>query len=116
MLAPSIGNIHGRYVNPPAFRLELLEALQSAVGPGTAANSYLVLHGTDDLPDELFRDCVRRGAYKINVNSWARDPQVEFWAKHLEKDPLPDVYEGGMQQFAKVCNRFFHLLGSAGKA
>lgn len=116
MLAPSIGNIHGRYVNPPAFRLELLEQLQKQVGPGTKANSYLVLHGTDDLPDELFRECVERGAYKINVNSWARDPQVEYWSKNLEKGALNEVYDGGMKEFEKVCKRFFDLLGSAGKA
>lgn len=116
MLAPSIGNIHGRYVNPPDFKLELLEKLQATVGPGTKCNAYLVLHGTDDLPDELFRECTKRGAYKINVNSWARDPQVEYWSKNLEQDPLPDVYEGGMQTFAKVCTRFFALFESAGKA
>lgn len=79
LLAPSIGNIHGRYINPPNFRLDLLDELQKEVGPGTASNSILVLHGTDDLPDELFKDCIRRGAIKINVNSWARDPQVKYW-------------------------------------
>lgn len=116
MLAPSIGNIHGRYINPPDFHLDLLTTLQKTVGPGTGCNSYLVLHGTDDLPDELFKDCVKRGAVKINVNSWARDPQVEYWAKHLGKDGLPEVYDGGMKEFEKVCERFFDLFGSAGKA
>ncbi|KAJ9480359.1 putative Fructose-bisphosphate aldolase (putative) [Pseudozyma hubeiensis] len=116
MLAPSIGNIHGRYVNEPQFRLDLLEELQKTVGPGTKSNAYIVLHGTDDLKDELFRDCTKRGAYKINVNSWARDPQVEYWSKHLEKDPLPEVYEGGMDEFGKVCKRFFDLFESSGKA
>jgi hypothetical protein len=79
LLAPSIGNIHGRYINPPDFKLELLDELQKEVGPGTDANALLVLHGTDDLPDELFRDCLCRGAVKMNVNSWARDPQVKYW-------------------------------------
>lgn len=116
MLAPSIGNIHGRYINPPAFHLDLLDKLQSTVGPGTPSNAYLVLHGTDDLPDSLFTDCIQRGAYKINVNSWARDPQVEYWAKHLSGGALPEVYEGGMNEFETVCKRFFKLFGSAGKA
>ncbi|KAN0060341.1 hypothetical protein ACQY0O_007670 [Thecaphora frezii] len=116
MLAPSIGNIHGRYVNPPDFRLELLEELQRTVGPGTEYNATLVLHGTDDLPDQLFRDCIERGAIKINVNSWARDPQIDYWSKHLQDQPLPDVYDGGMKEFEKVCCRFFDLFESSGKA
>lgn len=55
-----------------------MDKLQSTVGPGTASNALIVLHGTDDLKDELFRDCVARGCVKINVNSWARNPQVEY--------------------------------------
>ncbi|EPQ28139.1 uncharacterized protein PFL1_04466 [Pseudozyma flocculosa PF-1] len=116
LLAPSIGNIHGPYVNPPDFRLELLDELQAAVGPSTPCDALIVLHGTDELPDSLFRQCVERGCVKINVNSWARDPQVRYWAAHLEKQGLNDVYDGGMDAFAKACSRFFHLLGSAGKA
>lgn len=116
LLAPSIGNIHGRYVNPPDFRLELLDELQSKVGPGTKSDSMIVLHGTDDLSDELFRDCIKRGVVKVNVNSWCRDPQVESWAKTMGKKGLPDVYDEGMDAFGKACTRFFHLLGSAGKA
>ena len=79
LLAPSIGNIHGRYTSPPDFRLELLDELQARIGPGTRSNGLIVLHGTDDLPDQLFRDCVERGSVKINVNSWARDPQIQYW-------------------------------------
>lgn len=75
MLAPSIGNIHGRYTSTPDFHLDLLTDLRARVGTQTR----MVLHGTDDLPDALFRQCVERGFVKINVNSWARDPQVEHW-------------------------------------
>jgi fructose-bisphosphate aldolase class II len=93
-----------------------LEELQSRIGPGTKSDAIIVLHGTDTLSDKLFRDCVERGCVKINVNSWARDPQVEFWQHNVEKLGLPDLYEGGMDKFAEACTRFFHLLGSANKA
>ncbi|PWN88800.1 aldolase [Acaromyces ingoldii] len=116
MLAPSIGNIHGRYTSAPDFRLDLLDDLQGRVGPKTQANALIVLHGTDDLSDDLFRECVRRGCVKINVNSWAREPQVEHWVKRLSHDALPDVYDAGMEKFEAVCTRFFKLFGSAGKA
>lgn len=116
LLAPSIGNIHGQYINPPNFHLNLLEELQEKIGNGTKTDAIIVLHGTDTLSDQLFRDCVKRGCIKINVNSWARDPQVKYWEKNMEKQGLPDAYEGGMQEFEKACKRFFTLLGSEGKA
>ncbi|MCO5585399.1 hypothetical protein L7F22_039332 [Adiantum nelumboides] len=116
LLAPSIGNIHGQYINPPNFRLDLLGELQNKIGSGTKSDAIIVLHGTDTLSDQLFNDCVQRGCTKINVNSWARDPQVKYWEKNMEKQGLPDAYEGGMQEFEKACKRFFKLLGSENKA
>lgn len=74
MLAPSIGNVHGRqpYLQPPEnaqpFRIDLLKQLQDTVGPGTKSDAFLVLHGTDDVPDELFKKCIAAGARKMNVN------------------------------------------------
>ncbi|CAO1636968.1 unnamed protein product [Sympodiomycopsis kandeliae] len=116
MLAPSIGNIHGRYVNPPNFDLDRLQRLQDSVGPSTKTGAYIVMHGTDDLSDELFADCVKRGTRKMNMNSWTRDPQVDSWIKNLPTKGLPDVYEEGMEIFIKSIERFFILFGSAGKA
>ena len=35
----------------------------------------------------------------------------------LDKDePLPDIYEAATEVYAGVCERFFDLLGSRGKA
>jgi hypothetical protein len=35
----------------------------------------------------------------------------------LEKDePLPDIYEAATQVYGSVCDKFFDLLGSRGKA
>jgi hypothetical protein len=35
----------------------------------------------------------------------------------LEKDePLPDIYEAATEVYGGVCNKFFDLLGSKGKA
>jgi fructose-bisphosphate aldolase class II len=38
-------------------------------------------------------------------------------ASGLSKDePLPDIYESATEVYAGVCERFFDLLGSKGKA
>ncbi|CAO1628587.1 unnamed protein product [Sympodiomycopsis kandeliae] len=107
LLAPSIGNIHGRYKQPPNFHLDLLDSLQAKV------DGLLVLHGTDDLPDDLFRSCVQKGCVKMNLNSWCRDPQVRYWSDNISKLGLPDLYDGGMAAFEHALTRFFDLLQSA---
>ncbi|PWN54496.1 aldolase [Violaceomyces palustris] len=116
MLAPSIGNIHGRYMSPPNFDQEILRSLQKTVGPSSQSGSYMVLHGTDDLPDELFQECIRNGMRKINMNSWSRDPMCSYWKDHLLQDGLPEVYEEGMKIYQSICERFIRLFGGEGKA
>jgi fructose-bisphosphate aldolase, class II len=99
----------------------------------------IALHGTDELPDQLWKDCVKAGArkvrlhseqdstrafpdfffliYQFNINSWARDPTMARIASGLAKDePLPDIYEAATEVYAGVCEKFFDLLGSRGRA
>ncbi|KAJ6618006.1 aldolase [Mycena sp. CBHHK59/15] len=112
ILAPSIGNLHGSYINPPNFRQDILKALHSTFG----GKVPLCLHGTDELPDALFVECIKNGISKINVNSWARDPYAKALASGLAEKPFPDAVEDATEVFAKVCDRFFKLFDSAGKA
>ncbi|KAJ3785021.1 aldolase [Lentinula aff. detonsa] len=114
ILAPSIGNLHGSYLKPPNFRQDILKNLRTMFkGRGIP----LCLHGTDELPDELFRDCIASGISKFNINSWARDPYLENLTTSLRAGkPLPDAIEEATEVFAKVCDRFIELFGSAGKA
>ncbi|KAF8057611.1 ketose-bisphosphate aldolase [Lyophyllum atratum] len=102
ILAPSIGNLHGSYLNPPNFRQQM--------------QVPICLHGTDELPDELFLECIKNGVSKINVNSWARDPYAKTLGESLLTQPFPEAQEAATEAFAAVCERFFTLFGSAGKA
>jgi len=114
ILAPSIGNLHGRYLKAPEFKLDLLNELHGIV---KKQGHYICMHGTDDLPDELWVNCVKNGATKFNINSWVRDPIMEHIADGLAKGtPLPDLYEAATEVGCKVNERFMNLLGSAGKA
>ncbi|KAK0473573.1 aldolase [Armillaria novae-zelandiae] len=113
ILAPSIGNLHGSYINPPNFSQEILRQLRTTFkGRGIP----ICLHGTDELPDELFKECVKSGVSKFNVNSWGRDPYVESLTAGLKSKPFPDAVEEATEVFAKVCDRFFVLFDSVGKA
>jgi fructose-bisphosphate aldolase, class II len=55
--------------------------------------------------------------FKMNVNSWARDPYVEKFASLLlEKTPFPEAVELATETFAIECEKLFKVFGSAGKA
>ncbi|RDX46531.1 aldolase [Lentinus brumalis] len=112
VLAPSIGNLHGSYINPPYFRQDILKDLQKTF----KGSVPLCLHGTDELPDGLFRECIKNGISKININSWGRDVYAKRLSEALASKPFPDAVEDATQAFEAVCERFFHLFGSAGKA
>ncbi|KIK57444.1 hypothetical protein GYMLUDRAFT_46326 [Collybiopsis luxurians FD-317 M1] len=113
ILAPSIGNLHGLYLKPPSFRQDIIRDLRSTFkGQGI----LLCLHGTDGLPDELFKECIANGISKFNINSWARDPYLETFTASIQSKPFPDAIEEATEVFAKSCDRFMELFGSKGKA
>jgi ketose-bisphosphate aldolase len=66
-LAVSIGNAHGRYVQPPQLDLPRLEQIH------VAAPVSLSLHGASGLTDEQVIATVARGIRKVNVNTELRD-------------------------------------------
>ncbi|KAI9353210.1 aldolase [Zopfochytrium polystomum] len=114
ILSPSVGNLHGIYLKPPAFRHDILETLRDMCEP---RGYFLCLHGTDGLSDELFKECVKNGCTKINLNSWMRDPSIEYLAKAVQDGvPLPDAYDRASDVYAAVAERLMTVLGSAGKA
>jgi len=53
---------------------------------------------------------------KINVNGAARDPYVKELSQGVLDKPFPVAIEEATEVFAGVCEGFFRLFGSAGKA
>ncbi|CDZ98367.1 Fructose 1,6-bisphosphate aldolase [Phaffia rhodozyma] len=64
LLAPCIGNLHGRYLSQPKLRFDLLKKLEGICRP---AGHYLVMHGTDDLEDQIWLNCIAAGARKVRA-------------------------------------------------
>jgi fructose-bisphosphate aldolase class II len=67
--AAAVGNLHGKYPVPKMLDLELLKRLREAI-PGNIS-----LHGGSGTPGHYFRDAVKIGVSKININS---DMRVAF--------------------------------------
>lgn len=78
-LAVSIGNIHGRYSQPPQLDWVRLEAIRDRVPVP------LSLHGASGIPDVDVRQSIRGGIRKVNVNTELRDRWFEVLVERAEE-------------------------------
>ena len=79
--AAAIGNLHGKYPVPKILDLELLQKIRDAV------DCNISLHGGSDTPGHYFRDAVKIGVTKININSDMRYAYRTTLEKVLSDNP-----------------------------
>ena len=79
--AAAIGNLHGKYPVPKKLDLELLQRIRDAI------NCNISLHGGSDTPGHYFRDAVKIGVTKININSDMRYAYRQALEKVLAANP-----------------------------
>jgi fructose-bisphosphate aldolase class II/tagatose 1,6-diphosphate aldolase GatY/KbaY len=84
-LAVAIGTAHGFYAKSPRLDVERLSAIRSAV------DIPLVLHGGSGLPEETFKDVIRRGIVKINFATEIKDMFVRTMKGELMKSEEIDL-------------------------
>ena len=96
--AAAVGNLHGKYPVPKVLDLELLQELRDAI------DCNISLHGGSDTPGHYFRDAVKIGVTKVNINSDMRfayrttlekilhdNPDEYSVAKLISKEVIPAV-------------------------
>ena len=79
--AAAIGNLHGKYPVPKKLDLELLAELRKA------SDCNISLHGGSGTPGHYFRDAVKIGVTKININSDMRYAYRTTLEKVLADNP-----------------------------
>jgi len=79
--AAAIGNLHGKYPVPKVLDLELLKQLRAA------SDCNISLHGGSGTPGHYFREAVKIGVSKININSDMRIAYRTSLEKVLEENP-----------------------------
>ena len=77
----AVGNLHGKYPVPKKLDLELLQQLRDAI------DCNISLHGGSGTPGHYFRDAVKIGVTKININSDMRFVYRTTLEKVLDKNP-----------------------------
>jgi len=79
--AAAIGNLHGKYPVPKVLDLELLQAIRDSI------DCNISLHGGSDTPGHYFRDAVKIGVTKVNINSDMRYAYRTALEKVLADNP-----------------------------
>ena len=113
--AAAIGNLHGKYPVPKMLDLKLLEQIRKAL------DCNISLHGGSGTPGHYFKDAVKIGVSKVNINTdmriayrlaleaaLAANPDESSVAKLVNKFVIPAV--------SKVVEEKLSDFNSAGKA
>jgi fructose-bisphosphate aldolase class II len=79
--AAAVGNLHGKYPVPKVLDLELLQQIRNAI------DCNISLHGGSDTPGHYFREAVKIGVTKININSDMRFAYRTTLEKILKDNP-----------------------------
>ncbi|HVV67370.1 MAG TPA: class II fructose-bisphosphate aldolase [Candidatus Saccharimonadales bacterium] len=79
--AAAVGNLHGKYPVPKILDLELLQRIREAI------ECNISLHGGSGTPGHYFRDAVRIGVTKVNINSDMRFAYRQALEKVLKENP-----------------------------
>lgn len=111
-LAVCIGNVHGKYHQPPELDFERLTTISQAV------SIPLVLHGTSGLPDHIIQRAIEYGVCKFNVNTEVRSAYVQALTKRLAggaKAELVELMELSISAMKEPVKEKITLFCSANK-
>lgn len=114
MIAPSLGSVHGPYKGEPQINFKRMKDINEAV------KKPLVLHGGSGLSDEIFKECIKNGISKININTELKMSWTKAVREILnnEKDLYdPVLIEKSTEKYLKeVVSHLIKVFGSEMKA
>ena len=79
--AAAIGNLHGKYPVPKILDLDLLQRIRDAI------DCNISLHGGSGTPGHYFKDAVKIGVSKVNINTDMRVAYRTTLDKVLKENP-----------------------------
>lgn len=115
-LAPAFGNVHGPYgPKGPQLDYDRLSRIHEAT---SKRGVQLVLHGAGApwFGEELFKECVKRGMAKANVNNAFNEEFTRVMREKADKVPLTTLLEEATLAMQKNMEQTMDWLGSTGKA
>ena len=112
-LAPAFGNVHGEYgARGPVLEYDRLETIRKTVNDRVR----IVLHGTNDFPEDIMKKCIKGGVSKVNVNKLVLDDYLVHLKQKAPTASLTTLMEEGVKEIQKLMEWQMDVCGSSGKA
>ncbi|RDI82608.1 hypothetical protein Vi05172_g7541 [Venturia inaequalis] len=113
VLAPAFGNIHGEYgVEGPQLDFQRLSEVKEAVG----GRLRIAMHGTNGFPEDIMRECIKRGVSKVNVNKLVLKDSNDYIKANAATVTLTKLMEVGVEKARALGEWQMDVCGSTGKA
>ncbi|KAJ3523094.1 hypothetical protein NM208_g12582 [Fusarium decemcellulare] len=135
-LAPAFGNVHGEYgprgialewdrlvwrawrsfhkaLDGPAYGLHRLERIHEVAND---SGVFVVLHGVNNFPADLFHKLIAVGITKINVNRDILSPYYKHLGERCNKVPFTQLLEECVEVVANSMAYHMDIVLSSGKA
>lgn len=87
-----------------------------AIHKQAAGRVRIVLHGTNDFPDEITQRCIAAGVSKININKLVLDDYNQHLRANASKLPLTQLIDEGVQHVIRLQAHQMDASWSTGKA
>ncbi|CAG9995968.1 unnamed protein product [Clonostachys byssicola] len=112
-LAPAFGNVHGEYgKRGPVLEFDRLNMIREKA----AGRVRIVLHGTNDFPEDIMKKCINGGVSKVNVNKLVLDDYLVHLQTKASTLSLTTLMEEGVKEAQKLMEWQMDVCGSTGKA
>lgn len=112
-LAPAFGNVHGDYGSKgPQLQHDRLAMVKEKA----AGRVRLVVHGTNDWPEEITKKCVAGGCVKVNVNKLVLLDYTDYLKSNAASKSLTTLMEEGTKKIQNLTEWAIDVCGSSGKA
>ncbi|KAI1334050.1 ketose-bisphosphate aldolase [Xylariaceae sp. FL0016] len=112
-LAPAFGNVHGEYgARGPVLEYERLDMIRRKVNNRVR----IVLHGTNDFPEDVMKKCIAGSVSKVNVNKLVLDDYLAHMKTKAPTASLTNLMEEGVKEIQKLVEWQMDVCGSTGKA
>lgn len=113
-LAPAIGNVHGPYHGVENIHLDFPRL--AGIRETARGNVTLVMHGTNEFTADIFRQCVKAGMTRLNVNQIVLWKYDEYVKDHAGRTPLTEFMEEGTRLIQDRIEWMMDAVGSTGRA
>ncbi|KAK6085981.1 fructose-bisphosphate [Seiridium cupressi] len=112
-LAPAFGNVHGEYgARGPVLEYDRLSMIRKKANDRVR----IVLHGTNNFPEDVMKSCIKGGCSKINVNKLVLDDYLKYIKEKAPTTSLTTLMEDGTKEIQRLMEWQMDVTGSTGKA